>query len=186
MENRLMRLDTRRALVVALACGTLGVLGACGSSGTSGPSSTASCAVNVSGPTTISNASCTGPIGPTFDPVGGNASFTLNATMPNGYALAYNIIIKGPFTANATYVVAPTVVSSSMSLSLNNLQTWKGTVFVNAAEDVGTMSLTITSLSSTTQANGLIAYTLHGTINASLPTLQGSGATGTATVNVTF
>jgi hypothetical protein len=181
-----MRLDISPALLVALACGTLGALTACGSSETTIPPTNLGCVVSVSGPTSISNAACTEPIGPSFDPVGGNASFTLNATMPSGYSLAYNTIIKGPFTANATYVVAPSVVSSGMSLTLNNLQTWKGTVFVNAAEDVGTISLTITSASSTTQANGLIAYTLHGTINASLPTLQGSGASGTATVNVSF
>ncbi|MEP6781277.1 MAG: hypothetical protein ABJC26_15375 [Gemmatimonadaceae bacterium] len=157
---------------------TAALISACGSSSTgtdkNNNTGTTNCTMTLSGAQS-GTATCTAG-NAVLDRGENNSGFAFNASGTPG--LSAHVKVPGP-AADGTYQFSG--VAFGTVVLTNGASEWY-------AEDNsgGTMSMTITSVSTISSTSTLIAYQAHGTMTATLIPLTGTPATGNVTMTLTF
>ncbi|HZX93384.1 MAG TPA: hypothetical protein VFE90_02635 [Myxococcales bacterium] len=146
------------------------------------------CTAAVTGAVALPNVSCIASAG-TDSNGSGNGAVAFNFTNPSGYQLVVGVGFSGA-PAVKTYSNTDSGAKSGVEVIQNgSAQTWAALAGQPGANQ-GSYTLSITSLGS--QVNnpdggpGSVFLTVHGTLNATLPAITGTGASGTATMTATF
>jgi hypothetical protein len=161
----------------ALAGAGLIALGACGggdSKGITDPGGTpgtTKCTVTFSGAKTGSENCVAGAAYSTADKASA-ISIGVSGSLSGG------ILIEGE-PSKATYTASTPKVTGGV-FYIAGVQYWA------ADSDQGAFTLTISSVGNVVTVPDGKGYTIHGTLDATLPAVAGTGATGTITVHATF
>lgn len=164
------------ALAATVLCAA--AFAACGDSNDDGGGNGA-CTVALTGAVTGS-VTCTTAVGAYTTITNQSAVSLLTTGTAPGMALSVaftGTLHTGAFQSNAVGALGGITVTNGNS-------TWFATPTAGSTSGSFTVNLTtVTAISTTAQGT---AYTIHGSIDATLPALAGSGTTGTVTVHATF
>ena len=166
--------------ILALAA----ALAACGGSTTE----LSNCNVTFSGAVTGSG-KCTiaGGNGYKAGGSGNGVGIGMNGTVTGVQSFAFALDLGSTAVATGTYSNTATTASEATTLSGTGNATWIQTSHAGSTPDQGTYTLNLTDLGPGINSNGGTAYAaMHGSLNATLPAVTGTGATGTVTVSATF
>lgn len=108
---------------------------------------------------------------PGLDPVNAGFSFTF----------------MGPPEAGETYDQTRAGVTCALTATrTSDNATWDAVHAIQGASDQGSCSVTLSSVEESVDAPAVKQFTVHGTVEGTLPAKQGSGAEGSVTLQATF
>jgi hypothetical protein len=161
-----------------LACG--------GAVNTATPPDSVTCSYTYSGALTGSfSSSCIGGVA-AFDSVHNLAEVTLADVSTDTYAVegALEIATSGGI-GNKAYSLSDASAQGAIFVAINGKE-WIANTASGSTPAAGSFTLTVTSNTSYATANGVTGYYIHGTADATLGAVAGSGATGTVTLHSVF
>ena len=181
-----------RSLIFAITCSGLACSASVGAQKDSGAgpqdgASAQSCTYTLSGAISATG-SCTATAA--FDTSSGTnpgLGFDITGTSAE-FNFGSNLSASNDFAALETYDQTNVVNAAAEVLQGNPPLTWEATVHnTNGDPDQGSFSLHITDTGTTLTSNGNSVWTApHGSLDATLPAVTASGASGTVTAHVTF
>jgi len=166
-------------LVVSLACGGTGT----------NPTNTGACSITLSGAVTGTFPCASAATGgydhasneSAVDFTAGSAASASNTTPDITVAIGFSGSMQnGTFTSTGSGAGGGVVVDG------NPGSVWAATVASGANPATGSYTLVVSSNTTLAGNTSGSVYTVHGTLDATLPAVQGSSATGTVTLHATF
>jgi hypothetical protein len=166
------------ALIAVAACGGASV------TGNPNPGQT-TCTYTYSGALTGTfSGSCVGGVA-AYDSTKNIGALTF-ATIASNYTVSGAIEITSTGgISNKTYSLTDSSAQGALVI-ISGSQEWEANTATSGNPAVGAMSINVTSSNSYATANGVTGYYIHGTADATLAAVAGSGATGTVTLHAVF
>jgi hypothetical protein len=164
--------------LLLVACG--------GTSATPGPPASGTCSYTYSGALTGNFSSeCVGGVA-AYDSVHGIAAVTFADVANDTYSTSGALeIVSASGISDKTYSLSDASAQGVIGV-VNGGQEWTANTATNGVPATGTFTLNVTSNNSYATSNGVTGYYIHGTADATLTAVAGSGATGTVTFHAVF
>ena len=170
----------RRSLFVWMV-----VLAFCGAGKIAHAQAAATCTLTASGAESFSSP-CTVEVAYTAAKNETGLSFGVSGVP--GITVACGMILREQVTTGGTYLnSSPGVTGACEVIRPNNLATWAAVKGSSSTPDQGTFSLYLTSMGAAITSPGASLYLAPtGSLNATMPAVTGTQATGTITFSVVF